>query len=78
MTYGSTKSRIVEIKDAYKAEAGDEVVTTEVLGVTDELLSLVSTLPEAEAQRAIRLLREMLDAVEENLQQQQDSASGRP
>ena len=77
MTYRSTKSRIVEIKDGYKAEAGDEAVTTEVLSVTDELLSLVSTLPEAEAQRAIHLLRDLLDVVEENLRQQHDSASGR-
>ena len=75
MTYESTKSRIVAIKDGYKAEAGDEAVMTEVLGVADELLSLVSTLPEAEAQRMIHLLRALLDVVEDNLRQQPGPAS---
>ena len=78
MTYRSTKSRIVEIKDGYKAGTGDKAVATEVLGVTDDLLSLLSTLPEAEARRTLALVRDLLDVVEENLRQQPDSASGHP
>lgn len=77
MTYRATRPRIVEIKDRYRAEAGDEALADEALRATDELLAIVSTLPESEARRIIRLVRDLLEVVEGNLEQEGQPSRGR-